>query len=186
MRRGLARLGRVLLVAVPSFVAGAGLMAYLAATASMVSFQTLRAGYAGEEQVAAECALHVGDTAEAARHYANVVSAYADDGWWSKNPHIRTWPLWYPFFAIARRHAWSPALLEHSPTVEAQYRIQLANALSDEGRADLASAQLARAAKLYGPDGESKVEALRENLPKVNAVPMPRERCRSSHPSSPQ
>jgi len=186
MRRGLARLGRVLLVAVPSFVAGGGLMAYLAATASMVSFQTLRAGYAGEEQVAAACAQHAGDTAEAARHYANVVSAYADDGWWGRNPHIQTWPLWYPFLAIARRHTWSSPSLEHRPTVEAQYRVRLANALSDEGRADLASDQLARAAKLYGPDGDTKVEALRENLPQVDAGPTTLDRCRPSHPSSPQ
>lgn len=184
MRRYLGRLGRVLLIAIPSFAAGAMSMAYLAATASLVSVQTLRAGYAGEEQIAAECASHRGDAREAARHYANVVSAYADDGWWGKKPHIRTWPLWYPFFAIARRYAWSPALLEHRLTVEALYRIRLANALSDEGRADLASDQLARAAKLYGPDGQGKVDALRAKLPQIDAsVPLPLELCRSTDPA---
>jgi hypothetical protein len=182
MRRYLSQFGRVLLIAIPSFAAGAMLMAYLAATASLISFQTLRAGYAGEEQVAAECARHRGDAREAARHYANVVSAYADDGWWGKNPHIRTWPLWYPFFAIARRHTWSPAVMEHRlPTVEALYRIRLANALSDEGRDDLASDQLARAAELYGPVGQSKVDTLRAELPQMDAsIPLPLELCRSS------
>src|SRR5690242_2707434 len=90
MRRCLGRLGRVLVIAVPSFAAGAVLTAYFVATASLVSFQTLRAGYASQEQVAAECAQRSGDAPEAARHYANVVSAYADGGWWRKSPHIKT------------------------------------------------------------------------------------------------
>src|SRR5215831_6314980 len=186
MRRHLTRFGRVLLVAIPSFVAGGILMAYLAATASLVSFQTLRAGYAGEEEVAAECARHRGDAQEAARHYANVVSTFADDGWWRKNPHMRTWPLWYPFLAITRRHAGSPAVLEHRvPAVEAQYRVRLANALSDEGRTDLASDELARAAQLYGPgpDGESQVDALRAQVSQADAsVPLSVKLCRSSEP----
>jgi len=186
MRRYVSRFGRVLLIAIPSFATGAMMMAYLAATENLVSVQTLRAGYAGEEQVAAECALHRGDAREAARHYANVVAAYANDGWWSKNPHIRTWPLWYPFFAIARRYAWSPAVLEHRLTVEALYRIRLANALGDEGRADLASAQLTRAAKLYGPNGQTTVEELRARLRGIDAsVPLPLELCHSSAPAPP-
>jgi hypothetical protein len=184
MRRYLGSLGRVLLIALPCFAAGAMLMAYLAATGRFVSFETLRAGYAGEEQVAAECALHRGDAREAARHYANVVSAYDGDGWWGTNPHIRTWPLWSPFLVIARRHAGSPALLEHRLTVEALYRIRLANALGDEGRADLASAQLARAAKLYGPDGQRKVDALRATVAQMDALPL--EVCSSDPAPKPR
>jgi hypothetical protein len=184
MRRYFNRVGRVLLIAAPSFAAGAMLMAYLAATASLVSVQAIRAGYAGEEQVAAECALHRGDAREAARHYANVVSAYANDGLWGKNPHIRTWPLWNPFFAIARRYASAPAALERRRTVEALYRIRLADALSDEGRPDLASAQLARAARLYGSDGQRKVEVLRAKLPQMDAtVQLPLELCGSFEPA---
>jgi hypothetical protein len=184
MRHFLGRVGRVLLIAVPSFVMGATMMAYLAATASLVSFKTLRAGYASGEQVAAECARVRGDTAEAARHYANVVSTYADDSWWRKNPHIKTWPLWYPFIAIARHYPWS-RVSENRATVEALYRIRLANVLSDEGREDLAADQLARAAELYGPDGQTKVEAVRAKLPQMDAsVALPLELCRSSDPTS--
>jgi hypothetical protein len=180
MRRYFGRIGRVLLIALPSFAAGALLMAYLAATASLVSLQAIRAGYASEEQVAAECALHRGDASEAARHYANVVSAFANDGWWGKNPHIKTWPLWYPFFAITRRYASTSAVLERRLAVEALYRIRLANALSEEGRSDLASKQLTRAAKLYGSDGQRKVELLRAKLPQMDAtVQLPLELCGS-------
>jgi len=186
MRHFLGRLGRVLLIAIPSFTAGATVMAYLAATASLVSFQTLRAGYASEEQIAATCAQHRGDAPEAARHYANIVSAYSDAGWWRKSPHIKTWPLWYPFLAIARHHPWSGAVSEHRATVEALYRIRLANALSNQGREDLASDQLARAAELYGPDGQTKVDALRAKLPQMDAsVSVPLELCRSSDPATP-
>jgi len=187
MRHFLGRVGRVLLIAVPRFAMGATLMAYLAATASLVSFKTLRAGYASEEQVAAECAQVRGDAAEAARHYANVVSAYADDSWWRKTPHIKTWPLWYPFLAIARHYPWSSSVSERRETVEALYRIRLANALSEQGRDDLASNQLARAAELYGPDGQTKVDTLRAKLPQMDAtVALPLELCRSSDPALPR
>ncbi len=70
--------------------------------------------------------------------------------------------------------------------MEALYRIRLANALTAEGRADLASDQLARAAELSGPDGQAKVDTLRAKLPQMDAsVALPLELCRSSDPASP-
>jgi len=59
MPRRLRRFARVLLVAVPSFIAGAVFTPYLAANASRLFFQMLRTDYGAEEEIAAVCA-HIG------------------------------------------------------------------------------------------------------------------------------
>ena len=68
MPRRLRRFARVLLVAVPSFIAGAVFTEYLAADASRLFFQMLRTDYGAEEEIAAVCAQHRGDVHEAVRH----------------------------------------------------------------------------------------------------------------------
>jgi len=125
-------------------------MAYLAANAGQLSFRMLRAGYAGHEDLAAVCARHRGDASEAARHYANVVSTFSEDGWWRTNPLNKPLPLWYPFPAMVLRHAFSPDVPEgRVPRLEAIYRVRLGNALIEEGRPDLAASQFARAVELW-------------------------------------
>ena len=164
MPRRLRRFARVLLVAVPSFIAGAVLTAYLAADASRLFFQMLRTDYGAEEEIAAVCAQHRGDVHEAVRHYANAVSAYAADAWWQTRAKDDLWPLAFPLAAILLREPaeWSSTVV---PRIEALNRVRLANALTEEGETVRATRQLDRAARLLGPNGESQVEALvRENL----------------------
>ena len=180
MTRRLRRFARVLLVAVPSFIAGAVFMAYLAADASRLFFQMLRVGYGGEEEIAAVCAQHRGDVHEAARHYANVVSTYADDAWWRTTSKENPWSLAYPLAAILLRRMWRPEIIEgRLPSIEATYRVRLANALREEAQVVAAAQELERAARLFGPNGELKVEALREKLPRVDDSPL-LTFCRSS------
>jgi len=166
MTHRLRRFARVLLVAVPSFMAGALLTAYLAADASHLFFQGLRIEYGSDEEIAAVCAQHRGDVHEAVRHYANVVSTYAADAWWQTRAKEDRWPLAFPLAAILLRHMWEAEVIDgRLPRIEALYRVHLANALKEEGETVRAARQLDRAARLLGPNGESQVEAaLRENL----------------------
>ena len=177
MPRRLRRFARVLLVAVPSFIAGAVFMAYLAAEASRLFFSMLRDGYGSEEEIAAVCAQHRGDVHEAVRHYANAVSAYAADAWWrTRAKEDDLWPLAFPLAAILLREPaeWSSTVL---PRIEALDRVRLANALKEEGQTVRATRQLDRAARLLGPNGEAQVEAaLRENLDESPLLAF----CRSS------
>ena len=176
MTHRLRRFARVLLVAVPSFMAGALLTAYLAADASRLFFSMLRDRYGSEEEIAAVCAQHRGDVHEAVRHYANAVSAYAADAWWqTRAKEDDLWPLAFPLAAILLREPaeWSTVL----PRIEALDRVRLANALKEEGQTVRATRQLDRAARLLGPNGESQVEAaLRENLDESPLLAF----CRSS------
>ena len=177
MPRRLRRFARVLLVAVPSFIAGAVFTAYLAADASRLFFQMLRTDYGAEEEIAAVCAQHRGDVHEAVRHYANAVSAYAADAWWrTRAKEDDLWPLAFPLAAILLREPaeWSSTVL---PRIEALDRVRLANALKEEGQTVRATRQLDRAARLLGPNGEAQVEAaLRENLDESPLLAF----CRSS------
>ena len=177
MPRRLRRFARVLLVAVPSFIAGAVFTEYLAADASRLFFQMLRTDYGAEEEIAAVCAQHRGDVHEAVRHYANAVSAYAADAWWrTRAKEDDLWPLAFPLAAILLREPaeWSSTVV---PRIEALNRVRLANALTEEGETVRATRQLDRAARLLGPNGESQVEAaLRENLDESPLLAF----CRSS------
>ncbi len=178
--RRLRRFARVFLVAVPSFIAGAVFIAYLAADASRLFFQMLRTDYGTEEEIAAVCLRHRGDVHEAAWHYANVVSTYGTDTWWRTTSTKDGWRLAFPLAAILFRHMWQPEVIDGGlPKVEAMYRVRLANALMEDSQVVAATQELERAARLLGPNGESKVEALRENLPRVDDSPL-LTFCRSS------
>ena len=79
------------------------------------------------------------------------------------------WTFAYPLAAILLRHMWRPEVIDgHLPSVEAMYRVRLANALMDETQMLPAAREFDRAAGLLGPNGQSKVKALREKLPQVN------------------
>src|SRR5438034_9190998 len=108
MPRRLRRFARVLLVAVPSFIAGAVFTEYLAADASRLFFQMLRTDYGAEEEIAAVCARHRGDVHEAAWHYANVVSTYGTGTWWRTTSTKDGWRLAFPLAAISSAICGSP------------------------------------------------------------------------------
>src|SRR5437016_13930273 len=75
---------------------------------------------------------------------------------------------------------WRPEIIEgRLPSIEATYRVRLANALREEAQVVAAAQELERAARLFGPNGELKVEALREKLPRVDDIPL-LTFCRSS------